>query len=484
MNPVNRSGRRRFGVLVVGLCLLLAGCGSRRSHAELQSALVNQLPVVPAVASGAVPAAATANAAAPATTAPAPAAVVAPTNVGSTSATTTPVARAKTTHASGKSSLGGKTSPARVSGCTGTEKPIALGAVGQQTGVAGAVVVNGPRMVSAWAAATNAAGGLACHPVKYIIADDGGSPAKNASLVQQLVERDGVIAFVQMDDPLSYSGSEKYLVDHQIPVIGTDTSSDMVYNHPNFFPQASSGKYSVQGSVGAASTSFSPDAKAHFAALSCQEIAACTYMNDNAKQLADMFGLTLVYKGQVSITQPDYTATCVAAKDAGAKGIFVILDGNSVHRLARSCTAVQYKPEFITPGTGVVASMLTDPNLNGFFQSVFVQPFTNTANPMIAEMNATIAKYAPGLDNFGQSPVGWTSAKLLEYAVQFLPAKDSWTSADIMAAMGKVKNYDVGGMTAPLTFAPGKNPEPFLCWFSTSIRDGKWVAVTAKRTCK
>jgi hypothetical protein len=59
------------------------------------------------------------------------------------------------------------------------------------------------RAVAAWAAAVNATGGLNCHPVKYIIEDDGGDPSRNQALTQQLVEQDHVIALVHVDAPLA-----------------------------------------------------------------------------------------------------------------------------------------------------------------------------------------------------------------------------------------------------------------------------------------
>ncbi|WP_084671170.1 ABC transporter substrate-binding protein [Sporichthya polymorpha] len=475
--------------VVCCLALLLAGCGTRRTHDELKTALVDQFPTAAGsqLAPGAVtdPGTTPAQPQQPAAPeAPAPGATTAPGAVATTAPGTNPNAGGPKPAATTKAQPGaGATGGGSGRPCTGTEKPIVLGSVGQQSGIAGAVTMNGPKAVSAWVASVNAAGGLACHQVRYLIADDGGSPAKHAAQVQQLVERDGVIAFVQMNPALSWSGSEKYLVAKKIPVIGTDTSYDMVYNHPNFFPQASSGKYSVQASIGAASTSFSPEAKANFGVLSCQEIAACTYLADNAKSLADLFGLTLKYSGRVSITQPDYTSVCVAAKNAGVKGLFVILDANSVHRFARSCTSVQYKPQIITPGTGVTPSMTGDPNLEGFFQSLMVAPFTDPSIPGVKEMKSVLTRFAPGLDHSGQTAVGWVSAKLVEHASQFFPAKDSLTSADVLASMYRVKNFTAGGMTAPLTYTQGENAKPFVCWASTTIRNGAW-ATASKWTCK
>jgi branched-chain amino acid transport system substrate-binding protein len=88
-------------------------------------------------------------------------------------------------------------------GCTQSLAPIVLGSVGQQSGIFGSIVAGGGQAVQAWAAWVNASGGIHCHPVKYYLADDGGDPSRQQALVQQMVEQDHVVAFLQMDAPLT-----------------------------------------------------------------------------------------------------------------------------------------------------------------------------------------------------------------------------------------------------------------------------------------
>lgn len=358
--------------------------------------------------------------------------------------------------------------------CTGKEQPITLGSVGEQSGVAGAVVAGGPQVVAAWAKYINAHGGLACHQVNYIIADDGGDPSKNAALTQQLVEQNHVVAFVQNDAPLAASGGESYLASHNIPVIGSGASGQLFYNHPNFFPQAADGDYRVANIFAGGARVMNADQKAHVGAVACQETSSCTAITRLAPSVASKLGLKLVYNGTGSVTQPDYSAVCSNAKQAGATALLVALDGNSLHRFARSCASVNYHP-LLFAGQGVTPDITTDGNLDKFVVETDVRPWFDTSNPSIALMNQVLAQYAPGVSAIGQANLGWVAAQLLQYASTFFPAAATITSADILAAMDKVKNYDVGGTTGPLTFTAGHNAPGMQCYWVTQVVNGKFI---------
>src|SRR5207247_8811632 len=94
---------------------------------------------------------------------------------------------------------------------------ILVGAVGQTGGGGGAAVRPALPARQAWGAATNAAGGMKGHPVKMYFADDGGDPARARQLVQQLVERDKVIAFVMHFTPLAGQATVDYPTQQRIP---------------------------------------------------------------------------------------------------------------------------------------------------------------------------------------------------------------------------------------------------------------------------
>src|SRR3569623_486543 len=91
-------------------------------------------------------------------------------------------------------------------------------------------------------------------------------------------------------------------------------------------------------------------------------------------------------------------------------------------------------------------------------------------------MDQVLAIYAPGVSPVGSAAMGWTSAQLFAASSVFWPTKTTITSADILAAMGHIKNDDVGGMTAPLTFVSGHNATTPWCGFEMAIENGKFIS--------
>src|SRR5258706_297544 len=83
-------------------------------------------------------------------------------------------------------------------GCGGSESAPVLGSVSILTGPIGAAVKPMVKGAQTWVAAMNAKGGLRCHKITYLVADDGGDPSRHQALVHQQVEQGHVQAFLQM----------------------------------------------------------------------------------------------------------------------------------------------------------------------------------------------------------------------------------------------------------------------------------------------
>ena len=249
--------------------------------------------------------------------------------------------------------------------CTVSKAPIVIGSVGTQTGVVGGAISPGPTGVKAWAAAVNAQGGIRCHPIKYVVADDGGDPARHQALVRQLVEQTKVVVFVQMNAPLTGQASVAYLSGKQIPVVGHEGGSPWFYDNPTYFAATSSGDVSLEGVYAVVVDAAKQANKTKIATISCVEAAICSRFNDVVPAFVPKYGGQIVYRAQASLVQPDYTAVCRAAKDAGAEVLVVFLDGSSVQRASRSCGSVEYHPQIVVPALSMIPALQSDPNLEG-----------------------------------------------------------------------------------------------------------------------
>lgn len=363
--------------------------------------------------------------------------------------------------------------------CTEKKPQVVIGSVGWYSGLSNP---NGTKAIQAWVATVNARGGVNCHEVKYLVADDGADPARHQQLVQKMVEQDKVVAFVN-----TYALSQTtydYLNRQRIPVVGGPTADSFkggnyYYESPTWFPTSQHGDSLYAATFYAVGDFGRLAGKTKLGVLTCAEVAACTIVRQRAEEYAPKIGMTLVYNGQASLAQPDYTAQCQAAQNAGAEVLFVAMDASSVTRLARSCAGVTYRPQFVSLNSS--PSMLSDPNLDGFGIANPVIPWFLEANPGVAEFREALKRHAPGVEPEPITIQGWVAAKYFERATQQLRAP---TSEAVLDGLWTIKEHDLGGLSAPYTFTKDTPTTPRICWWLGRIRDGKWTTPNeGKRNC-
>lgn len=480
--------RRTVGLLVVGaLALGLPACGSAVPKEQLLADARGGDLVAPAgQVAGAAPAVAPQSAAAPGTganpvVAPAPGDVgvdpVAQTGSGPARASATDRADSRTGADSRRSA------PAAAAGCTAPLSEIAIGTVGGMSGFIGSVLRPGVDAIKAWVADTNAKGGLACHPIKYYVADDGGDPAKNAALTQQMVEERKVIAMLYSSNPLSAQGGKPILEKAHVPTIGNEGAAEWFNTSPDFFPVSPSGVKMIVASYAFAASQLTPEQRAHFGALACIEVSLCSqYAGESGAKIAADNGMTMVYNGQATMVAPDYTSNCQSAKNAGVQALMLAGDNGLISRAIRSCLKINFKPVFTTSPIAVTASAVELPELDGLIVNSVVKPWT-LDDPQSKRYLAALAKYVPGAVPVGAGAVGWASALVLEHAARNLPANP--TAQDVYAGLWTIRNNDFGGFTAPLTFAKDKPAVYPVCWWGMAIRNKAWTTLdNGVRACR
>ncbi|MCU1691855.1 MAG: hypothetical protein JWM64_946 [Frankiales bacterium] len=356
--------------------------------------------------------------------------------------------------------------------CTGTKSTIVIGAVGQLTGALGTAFVGGNKAVSAWVASVNQAGGLGCHPVKYITADDGGDPSRHLSLVRQLVEQDKVIAMVHQPALLTGQASESYVKSKGIPVIGQEGGELQTYDSPVFFNHATAGNALIDFTLVAGAKAALAAGKTKVGTLTCQEVSYCNTADKRWAALAPGVGFKAVYRGQASLVNVDFTSQCLAARDAGAQALAVAFDSTGIHRIAQSCASVGYKPLIICTSVQSNLDFQDDANLKGAVVALNVLPWFLDKEPAVQKYQSTLKKFAPGLAIDASSMNGWAAAQLFAQAKSAF-AEDTVTSAGIIKSLAGVKDNDLGGLTYPLSFAPGKPQVAKTCG---------WVVVTGSKS--
>lgn len=489
----HRGGNRLWSLIAIGaIAALLSACGTREPYSALRNALRVGGNGASAGALGAQSPSGTDGTGG---TAGSAAGGSVASNGSSTGADGTGAsagtagAAGAVTRASGSSGSPLTATPNTGSGVPGVDhcgaelSPVIIGSVGTQSGIVGAAVAAGAKAVSAWAAYVNSLGGLRCHPIKYVVADDGGNPSTNASETQQLVEQDHVAAFVYNDAPESASGSESYLVQNQIPIIGNEGAEQFMYQYPFFFPQAPNGSVLTYATFASLKPMMTSVQMQGVAVISCVESSECTTAKNDAPADTAKLGMKLVYNGSASITQPSFSANCLQATQAGAKMILLVLDPNSIERAGSNCRQSGFTGLLATGAVVVVGSQASDPDLDGMVFGTVVAPWTLTSNPQVQLMTQVMNRFEPGVGTVGSVNLGWASAQLFAESSLYWPNKDTITSKDIIAAMDQVKGFDDNGFNQPLTFTAGQNAPQTACWWGMEIKGGTFVTANPNRQC-
>jgi len=490
---LRNSARRAALPSAVALALLLSGCGGTRvsDQAIERAAGVGQVassaptaaaaggadgslaaaPAAPAAdagtkaaapaqpATGTAPAASTTTAAAPGTKTRAPATKSSTAAAATTgSATRVGAAPAAATRAAG---------PA-------TKSVIRLGVVGTFSGPVGGLVKDTVTGIRVWGSWINAHGGVNGHPVEILVGDDGGDPARYISLQQQFVERKGAIAFLYGTLGFSPNGNNKYLDSKKIFTFGTEGGLDTTYSDPYVLTATPSGHTNADSILYALGDVARPLHKVKFAEFACSDFGLCDNFDQrwsNPDALKTV-GFQLVARGRPSLTQPDYTSQCLAAKQGGADVVMIAVDTASLRRFAGSCARQNYHPIFGTADLLALSSLPSDPNVDGLIVASKMAPWTDPSVPGIAEVTKAFAQYAPGAPPTGGNTNGWILGQFFAAAGKNLP--DNPTINDVADGLYKIKNDNLQGMTFPITMTRGQPMPKQLCYGVVVIKNHQY----------
>jgi branched-chain amino acid transport system substrate-binding protein len=468
--------------LVFAMVLITAGCGSRLTNSTLESD-ARGVATGSSAHTSRNKTASSASAAAAST----------PSASASTTTTTGPPAAGTTSGTSGvvaSSSAAGAPSSAATSsaaaapaaGCTTQGNTLNLGEVGEESGPLGSIFAPITQGTAAWVAYENAHGGLDCHPLKLFVADDGGDPATNQALTEQLVEQDHVVAFLGNDAALAGQASVSYINTQKIPAIGSDSgASPWFYGNPYFFPSTTSNTDFFQAVFQAVGQATVPQGETKFASLVCIEAAICANFGPAAKTYAPKYGFNVVDQTTASITQTDYTPSCEAAQSAGAQVFFLGMDDNSIERVAHDCDTIGYKPTYGLFTLQAIPAIAQDPDLNGKIvvgDNLF--PWMVTSNPVVATYQQALRDYEPSAVPSNPTFAGWVDGLLLAAAGTHLPANA--TSADLVNGLHALSGDTLGGVTSPLTFPPGGVTSLEICSWTVTVSGTNWTS-NGKETC-
>ena len=463
MTPTQRHrvgrhlGRRAFKAAAVGsaAALVLTACGSRVDRAAVVSAESGGLADRVAEAQANTAAAPTTtdtgvDTAAPAQSTDQPVAVA--PGAGRV-ATPTPAAGGPKPNAAA-----GPATPV-AAGCAKQGPPVVVGQVGAFSGLVGANNQGAVQTLPVWVRDVNARGGLGCHPVTLFQKDTASDPAKAEAAVKEMVSVRNAVALIASYAPLDIVGFRKGVEGAKIVSVGGDQVTPDWHSSPYLYPVGGIERAQFAGSAKA----LQAKGVDKLAIFYCVESTACTAFKDTLDKdgYAKKFGMDVVYQTQVSLTQNDFTSACQSAKNAGAKAVVFAGDAGGVARTARSCATVGLNVPIV-----ITASQATfDPNDKNLQKATVsmatpVFPFTqSTDNQAIKDYRAAMARYNPTAEFNNASALTWSSAKMLERAVELLgPSVHDvpLTRELILKGLGMVKKETLGGLIPATTYTPNQ----------------------------
>jgi branched-chain amino acid transport system substrate-binding protein len=236
------------------------------------------------------------------------------------------------------------------------------------------------------------------------------------------------------------------------------------------FPQAAAGSAFLWTLMVGAAATFPGGTPIGF--ITCYEAQICRDGDRYWPDYARRNGLDPVYRGQISLGQPDYTAQCLSARGAGAEVVFLGMENNAARRVARSCAQQGYRPVFglVAPDTPVAS----EPGLESALFPSEVFPFVARDTAASREFQAARARDAPGVPPSSYMAHAWVAGKLFEKAASRLAGRA--TSADVLAGLWDLKGDTLGGLTSPLTFVRNRPAPPQYCTWLMRVRKGAWTA--------
>ncbi len=485
-----RDAARVAVVVVVSGALALSGCGTRADDAQVAAGAGAGTVTLSPESVGAltqlrdgVESSGTAPAALASTSQAA-----ADTRGGGTTATAKQATRggtgAQTTAAGpkpGTTASVAPVAPARPGGCRAALAPVAVGQVGYFSGVLGPITGSMRTTLAAWAKDLNSRGGLGCHPVTVYSSDDGGDPARSAFLVQDLIARHNVVAFVASAIVIP-AGFHQAIANAKVPAVG-GPGFESWRDSPWVFPESASAADQVFGLI----RNGVEQGKRRLGLIHCVEVSACSEAANDFKVAAPAAGAELVYSAPASVTQTDYTAGCLNARKAGVDQLAVALDGASIGRVARSCRAIGYQPLLSSLAALLSPGQAADPLVREFGLATATgnAPWILRDSPGLREYHQVLTRWAPQVSPDAASVTAFTSAKLLEAAIAKVAADIASdrsgggpiTPELVLRGLGGIRDESLGGLTVGLTFRPGQQKAASSgCVFLELLTTAGWTA--------
>jgi branched-chain amino acid transport system substrate-binding protein len=353
---------------------------------------------------------------------------------------------------------------------TVTGTPIVVGSICSCTGPSAAALGANAKISKAWAAWTNAHGGINGHPVKVITADDGANPATALKIVKRMVQRDHIQALIGETSQVD-TAWENYLHGTDVAAIGGVNTP--FFTDSEFFPSGATIPVLMYGAMQQAQKA----GKKTFGTMYCAEVAVCSQVVPFVQIMGKLVGLKTWFS-KISNVAASYAAPCLSARQAGVDALFVAAASPVVQRVATGCAQQNLKALAVSTTAAIENDWLTNKSLDGALASGYNVSAVNDTLPAMRDFHAALDSQLPGFrqsTRFGDpSLLPWAGGQLFKAAAEAGQIGPASTPKQVKAGLYRLRGETLGGIAPPLTFTPGK-PAFSTCYFTIKVKDGAFV---------
>ncbi|MDQ7064802.1 MAG: ABC transporter substrate-binding protein, partial [candidate division KSB1 bacterium] len=333
-----------------------------------------------------------------------------------------------------------------------TDTEIVIGQWGPQTGPAalwGAVA----RGTAAYFKMINEEeGGIHGRKIRYIYRDDAYQPAKTKAVVKEMVENEGVFAFVGGVGTAPGMAVKDYLVQNKVPWVGPASGSSHWAYPPNEYIFAVYPLYFDEATI-----------MVDYAVNTLKKTRiAMIYQNDDygkgglvgAKMALEKHGLDFVATATTQIMDTDLSSHILKLKEAGAEVVIMYLLPKQAAISLGTAAKLGFKPQWMT--TSTLSDMSLMHNITkGLWEGVIFANFAempDSDHPLMKKYREAAKKYAPD-ERWGVFfAAGFLFAEPMVEGLK--RAGKDLTVESFIEAMESIKDFK--GIGPTITFGPNQ----------------------------
>lgn len=296
----------------------------------------------------------------------------------------------------------------------------------------------------------NEEGGIHGRKIKYFIRDDQYNPAQTKAAVKELIEREGIFAFVGGVGTANGMAVKDYLIANKVIWVNPSTGANdfVLPANPYIF-----GCYPLYEDEASILTKFM------IKKMGIKKLAFF-YQNDSygkdglkgcKKQMAAL-KRKLVEEISVEPGEKDVSSQMLRLKNSGAEAVIMWVNPTSAAIALKTSSTIGFKPQWVSSST-LSDYALMNKITGGMWEGVITGAFIlapNSDNPLMVKYRAALKKYAPE-ERFGAFFIG--GILFAEPLVEVLKRTGPNLSTEgCLKQLNVLKNFQ--GVGPPITWYP------------------------------